>query len=262
MDILQFLPSELRAAASKLPPDKAHTVLTLPPEGEGHNAGLVRVAAICYRMGVSFEDTLAHLNEIYASDRLDYRTAPRRAVQRIWERNGEMPEAGEEDTIPDHQEEFLLRFRRTPASQLIEMSPESVKQRPTAIVRQLFKPEQIVNVQFGKFEAGTLFKVADLPDDLREYKFLNPSHFKKVEGVPNPLDGDKIATRCNANVKERPYLVLEMDSKDDSKIERFTTFAMELSKFAPMVMAVDTGNKSIHFWFDARDEDKDRVQAI
>ena len=84
MDILQFLPAHLREAASMLPVGEQHTVLELPPAGEGHNAGLLTVATTCYWMEVSPEATLAHLQDIYDSDRIDYRSAPQRAVARVW----------------------------------------------------------------------------------------------------------------------------------------------------------------------------------
>jgi hypothetical protein len=253
---LRFLPAELRQAAAKLPPGQQHTVLTLPDEGDGHNAGLIRLASICYRMGVSLEDTVAHLENVYSDDRVDHRTAPRRAAMRIWEGEGELVEREGEDgtALPDMQDELLLRFRRTPASGLLDATPHKTNLKPLAILSKMFAPEDIINIQFTGFESGTLCKMANLAgefgDELHNYKFLNPSIFKKVEGVPNPKDGNKLATRCNANVKTRRFMLLEMDSKDEATVERFNTFALELAKFAPLILAVDTGGKSVHFWFD------------
>jgi len=211
-------------------------------------------------MGVSQEDTLAHLRDIYNHDRIDYRTAPARAVNRVWQHEGHVPIDSEDDTenlAP--QEELLLRFRRTPPNALIELSPASTKTPAREIVQALFKPDDIINIQFTGREAGTLVKCSELPASLPAYKYLNPSTFKKVEGidVEQPDGSIKRMTRCNDNVKERPYMVLECDfdpSKPDgeAKVERFTTFAMTVAEYAPLVMALDTGGKSIHFWYDAR----------
>ena len=270
-DTLKHLPPHLRATAAKLPREEAHTVLTLPEEGEGHNAGLVKVASICYRMGVSFEDTLAHLENIYSAERLDHRTAPRRAVTRIWQGEGALTENEGKEVLPDMQDELLLRFRRTATSGIVDVSPHKINLKPSPIIKGLFNEDEIINIQIGKLEAGTLVKVKDLDekfpsDQLPSYKFLNPSTFKKVEGVPIPdpknLGKTKLSTRCNANVKIRPYMVLEMDGKDDVMIERFSTFALELAKFAPLKMVVDTGNKSQHFWFDTRNAEEKEVTAI
>lgn len=260
MDSLQFLPADLREAASKLPEGQQHTVLELPDAGDGHNSSLLSVATTCFWMGVSQEDTLAHLRDLYDSDRIDYRTAPARAVNRVWEHEGAVPidsESEHEDV--NIQEELLLRFKRTPANSLIELSPASTKTNPSDIVKSLFDPHDILNIQFTGREAGTLVTCDDLPAALTAFKYLNPSTFKKIEGidVEQPDGTTKCMTRCNANVKDRPYMVLECDFKPDdpngpAKVERFTTFAMTLAEYAPLVLAVDTGNKSIHFWYDTR----------
>lgn len=272
-DVIKYLPAHLREKAKKLPKLKEYTILELAEEGEGHNASLIKVAAICFKMGVSAEDTLAHLEELYSRERIDYRTAPKRAVNRVWGNDGQIPRDDESTYEPDMQEEMLLRFRRTPLTQIVEASPHKTNIKPVSIIEALFDPTDIINIQFTGMEAGTLVRVENLriqphftgeDGNLSDYKFLNPSIFKKLEGVKNPLDPDKeeLVTRCNANVKERRYMVLEMDSKDDAKVERFNTFAMRLSEFIPLVLAVDTGNKSIHYWYDTTKAKPAQVAAI
>ena len=261
MESIQFLPAHLRDAASKLPEGQQHTVLELPEQGEGHNAGLLSIATTCYWMGVSPEDTLEHLKDIYNTERVDYRTAPTRAVNRVWEHEGHVPvnTDGEGDESVAPQEEMLLRFKRTPTSALVEISPASTKAAPEDIIKALFDPSDIINIQFTGREAGSLFRCDNLPNSLATYKFLNPSTFKKVEGVdvPQPGGGVKRMTRCNDNVKSRPYMVLECDFKPDdpngpAKVERFTTFAQTMGEYAPLVLVVASGNKSNHCWFDTR----------
>ncbi len=268
MDSVQFLPIHLREAALALPEGSQHTVLELPTAGAGHNAGLLSVATTCYWMGVTPEATTAHLCDIYDPDRVDYRTAPARAVQRVWQHEGAVPtdtDGADENITP--QDELLLRFKRTPTNELISASPHSTKTNPIDIVKALFDPQDIINIQFTGREAGTLVTCDNLPATLAPFKFLNPSIFKKLEGieVEQPDKTIKVMTRCNANVKARPYMVLEcdFDATDPSgaaKVERFSTFAMMMADYAPLIMAVDTGNKSIHFWFDTRKAD-DKVVA-
>lgn len=265
---IDFLPPDLKARAAKLSPDKAFTVLELKTEGDGHNDSLLSVAATCFRMGVSFDDTLDHLQAAYSPDRMDYETAPKRAVTRVWQAEGDLNKLVDQDaeSTPDAREEMLVRFRRTPSSALIENSPGKLATRAIDIVRRLFDEEDIVNIQHGALEVGTLVKVQNIDTflgehacPLEDYKFLNPATFKKVEGVPNTKHPkQKISTRCNDNVKSRPWMVLEYDpdkNKDEKtkliEMERFNTFAMAMAEFAPLVMAIDTGGKSTHFWFDA-----------
>jgi len=260
---LDYVPPDLRERAARLPPDRAYTVLELKPEGTGHNASLLTVAAACFRMGVDFDDTLEHLQAAYSPDRMDYETAPLRAVKRVWAAEGDIRKLTDCDseTAPDAREECLIRFRRTPTSAIVEASPGKLATKTRDVVEVLFNPDDIINVQVTALEYGTLVRMKELDAFLEsngvrltDYKFLNPSHFKKIEGVPNPLHPErKVSTRCNENVKARPWVVLECDSGDVGQLERFNTFAMAMANFAPLVMAVDTGGKSIHFWFDASD---------
>ena len=258
---INHLPAELRERAARLDPEKAYTLLGLKEEGTGHNASLLTVAATCYKMGVTFDDTLDHLQAGYSPDRMDYESAPRRAVVRVWEAEGDLGKLtdADADSAPDAREEMLIRFRRTPASALVEASPGKLTTPAADIIRNLFDEDHIINIQHTALEYGTLVKVSEIESfiekhscRLEDYKFLNPANFKNVGGVPNPLDKDnRVSTRCNENVKARRWMVLEIDSKEDAAVERFNTFAVAMAEFAPLVLAVDTGNKSIHFWYDA-----------
>ena len=265
---LDFLPLELRDQARKLPADKAHTVLDLKPEGSGHNDSLLTVASICHKMGVTFDDTLDHLQAAYSVDRMDYESAPKRAVLRVWGVDGDLSKLidSEAESSPDAREEMLIRFRRTPRSALVELSPGKLATKTIDIINRLFAPSAIINIQRSALEYGTLVKVSGIPAFLthngsliEDFKFLNPATFKNIEGVPNTKHPtQKVSTRCNDNVKTRTWMVLEHDpdkSKDAKEkqieSERFNTFAMDMAKFAPLVLAIDTGGKSTHFWFDA-----------
>lgn len=271
---LRFLPAELQSKAFVLAPEYAYTVLELDPPGSGHNASLLKVAAICYKMGVEFEDVVTHLENQYDPSRIDYRTAPRRAVQRVWgcEGNLEQITSGEDFGSATLQEECLLRFRRVQKEEIPEHSPhrDPEKVDPLKIISSLYKEEEIINLQMSAFEVGTLAKAGELGKLFKDsnttidhWKFLNPAHFKKEKGVENPLDKDRrISTRCNANVKARPWVVLEMDTDDSTQTERFTGFCLQLAKFAPLHMVVDTGGKSLHFWFDGRTGDKANIRGI
>ncbi len=260
-DPRDYLPEELKERAVRLAPEKAYTLLTLAPEGEGHNASLLTVAATCYRMGVSYDDTLDHLEAAYNADRMDYQIAPTRAVKRVWGADGDMSKIldSDADYAPDIQEDALIRFRRTPSTSIVTASPGPLDATAAEIVGNLFKPEQIINIQSSAYEYGTLVEAGKIDEflakhkcRLEDYKFLNPAHFKQLEGVPNTKHKDqKVSTRCNDNVKARPWMVLEMDSDELARLERFNTFVFAMAQFAPLVLAVDTGNKSIHFWFDA-----------
>jgi len=254
----EHLPPELQEKSKHLAPEEQHTVLELKEEGQGHNESLLSVAATMHRMGVSYSDAVKHLQSIYLPSRPDYNTAPQRAVNRVWKADGDMNQLADSEklNVPDLDETRLLRFSRVTKSDLAEMSPNDRNIGPLALVKKLFSSDDNVNIQKTGREHGTLCKVSDLDYFLASrnskmdcYKFLNPATFKNVKGIEK--DGKRM-TRCNDNVKSRDWIVLEMDDPDESARERFTGFALAMSEFAPLKMAVDTGGKSIHFWFDAR----------
>ena len=270
-DPISFLPKELQGKAQRLPKTEQHTVLTLPEGGAGHNAGLLTVAGICYKMGVSYDETLIHLNNIYDSNRIDFETAPERAVERIWEVSGEIGKLVDSSLItPKENESLINRYKRLPKKELRTISPEHTGTKPIELLKGLFNPKDIICIQKTAMEQGTLCRMEKLEAFLAEnntllsdYKYLNPAIFKTVRGVEKLRKGEKyLSTRCNENVKRRDYMVLECDAEDIGKAERFNDFAIQMSQFAPLVMAIDSGGKSIHYWFDATDANKTVVDQF
>ncbi|MDB9741485.1 DUF5906 domain-containing protein [Akkermansiaceae bacterium] len=262
LEPIKCLPAELQKAASKLPIGQQHTLLELENEGSGHNNSLLKNASIMYKMGVDLHDAHKHLCDTYSPARNDYETAPLRAINRIWEVEGDLTKLIDSDSEsrPKKNDSMLLRFRRMTSQELILASPSARDLKPIDILKNLFDEDSIINVQRTAYESGTMFNVSQIEADLivsstsiNEFKFLNPSIFKKKEGIENTRNHNKITTRCNDNVKRRDFMVLEMDTDDESECERFSGFAFALSQYAPLKMAVDTGKKSIHFWFDASD---------
>lgn len=258
---LSYIPPHLHQKARHLPEGTEYTLLKLDPPGAGHNKSLLRVASACYQMGVSADDTLEHLSAAYSKERIDHATAPKRAIQRVWQVSGQIDQltSGDGQGAPGLQDEMLLRFRRLPSHKLIDATPAECDVPTIEVINALFAPGDIINIQKTALEFGTLTTVNNLESfiassrtTIDDWKFLNPSVFKKVEGVPNTLHPDKkISTRCNDNVKRRNWMVLEMDSDSIEQRERFNMFALSMSKYAPLVMAMDSGGKSIHFWFNA-----------
>ena len=77
--------------------------------------------------------------------------------------------------------------------------------------------------------------------------------------VPNPMRAKKAvnksgwqSARCQNNVKKRKYIVAEFDDPTLGK-ERQASLIHVLTYFAPLVMAVDSGGKSLHAWFHVED---------
>ncbi len=89
--------------------------------------------------------------------------------------------------------------------------------------------------------------------------------------VPNPMTGPegktqtgKPSARCLENTGPRRFLVVECDFRPEDTEGRGTVadlcggVLLHLARFAPLVMAVHSGGKSLHGWFtcEGRSEDK------
>ncbi len=73
--------------------------------------------------------------------------------------------------------------------------------------------------------------------------------------VPNPMRGleavnkaGKPSKRCQANVRERRFLVTEFDLPGQSHRDQACLIG-RLKELMPLVMVVDSGGKSLHAWF-------------
>lgn len=101
------------------------------------------------------------------------------------------------------------------------------------------------------FSAATGTQV---PDDFSGYNFL-------ALGVFDTASADN-GRRLNDNVAKSPFMVLEMDHRDKYFQQCFTTFAMVVAKFAPLIAVVDSGGKSVHYWFYVGSTDPKVVETF
>lgn len=236
--------------------------LKLKPEGEGHNTSLLTVAAKAYKLGASREDTLAHLQSAYASDRPDHNTAPERAVDRVWQAKGVLSKLVDPDKpkAPAFNITKLNIYDRTSMAEIESQSPHPVNIKPLEVIKTIFKKDDLVEIEGVKDISSRVVRVGKIKRIDDSWKFLNPSVFKSKD-TPK---GNHIP-RTDSNVLKRCFMILECDyDKEDGEAvrERFNTFVMVCGKHLPLVMAIDTGGKSVHFWFSCPDGWTDEVDQV
>jgi hypothetical protein len=66
--------------------------------------------------------------------------------------------------------------------------------------------------------------------------------------VPNPMRGR--GRRCQDNVRCRNFIVVEID--EDVTQEEQAVLMSALGSVLPLTLVVDSGNKSLHAWYDVR----------
>lgn len=114
---------------------------------------------------------------------------------------------------------------------------------PRHILKTLFPENPLVCM--GEDQYGTTVRLLEdclKVDELPQLIVPSP-----MLGYTGKTKGGKDSGRCENNVGERLYLVIEWD---DCTIPEQLAFGAHLAEFAPLVTAVYSGGKSVHFWFD------------
>jgi hypothetical protein len=238
----------------------------LNPIGTGHNSSLMTMANEAYRAGIPMEDGILHAQNEYDPTRNAQDVV--QAFEKVWGRKGLIPEASK--SKPKYgtlQEEKLTRFSRMTRAKMVAESPSPVITGTKEIIQSLYDPDAIINMQVDGRSGGTLFKCSNLPENIDAFKYLSPAQFKHLGGCPNPNQGGKTGYRIDANVKSRDYMILEFDpAKGDlegqAKCERFNSYVNMMARYAPLKLAVYSGGKSVHFWFDTKGVDKRILEAF
>jgi len=117
------------------------------------------------------------------------------------------------------------------------------------ILRELFPdPDGLVCVGKSAFR----FKTAKLSEirGLGECQFIVPCYMTKVKGLTQ--DG-KESEHCLDNCGERRFCVCDFD---EPKSEDHATIIWYLARFYHLTMALSSGGKSLHAWFEVAKDDE------
>jgi hypothetical protein len=124
------------------------------------------------------------------------------------------------------------------------------------IIDHLFPGDPLLCVA-GKTPAGArTARRSEWRGQLEHSAFIVPSPMSSPTG--NTKDGRE-SPRCLENVGPRRFLVVEFDSGD---LDNQAACLLHLGGFAPLVVVVHSGNKSLHGWFLVEGEPEDRVRRF
>jgi hypothetical protein len=139
-------------------------------------------------------------------------------------------------------------------------SPEPLDQSPGEILQKLFPGDPLVCIS-EEFASGThtlqLSKFVESANRwfINKASFVVPSAMSTRQGKTK---AGRVTARSRENTGARQHLVVEID---DPKITKDQQAAIlnHLAQFAPLVMVVDSGNKSIHGWFACHGVQEDTI---
>ncbi len=116
--------------------------------------------------------------------------------------------------------------------------------RPADVLPLLFRPGELVCTGAESERAVVRPVEAAVADaDTLQFICLNP-----MRGLMAMNHAGRPSARCQNNVMLRRYLVVEFDDASLGKRGQ-AQFVTALADAAPLVMAVDSGGKSVHAWF-------------
>lgn len=148
------------------------------------------------------------------------------------------------------EEAFLNEFT---TGMLSVISPVWVeKETPNAkeFLEMLFEPESLLCVGRSPrvFETVSLENL--LKSDLASTELIVPSPMSASHGL---TQAGRKSARSNANTGPRRYLVTEFDSSTPDEQARII---WHLNTYAPLLMVLSSGGKSLHAWWPCTSEDE------
>ncbi|NQU97034.1 MAG: hypothetical protein HQ548_05260 [Chloroflexi bacterium] len=119
----------------------------------------------------------------------------------------------------------------------------STGRRPGDVLPHLFRSGELVCTG-AESDRATVRPVEDVGDaECLQFICVNP-----MRGSLAMNHSGRPSARCQNNVMARRYLVAEFDDPELSKRAQ-AQLATGLADMAPLVMAVDSGGKSVHAWY-------------
>ena len=133
--------------------------------------------------------------------------------------------------------------------ELSEVLQLMIKDRSDPLICAGVNPAMVGTGHLSEWDVGVKMRVPGQrrasPLFLDDLQFVVPNAMRTEEGVS--MKGET-SFRCRDNaVLHRRFLIVEFDQKGDEHLQ--PALHWHLREFAPLVMCVDSGGKSIHGWY-------------
>lgn len=143
-------------------------------------------------------------------------------------------------------------------SDLSELSPVSFDLPSTChILRTLFPGDPLICIGKNSYEFWTK-RISQFGRGVEFVQFIVPSPMSKPTGkIKDPEPGGPTESAHTLdNTAARRFAVVEFD---DGTSDEHAAILWHLTEFAPLVMAVHSGGKSLHGWFYVDGEDESMI---
>ncbi len=245
--------------ATSIPAWASAIISNPPPRGGGLNRWMLRAAIALRRSGVSEREIADALAAATAGEPIK-----RGEIERAVERSRQyMTADGTRPTRPPSRwpafdpaarQRIIDAAGGYGAADLFHDSPWRFDDDTPAtelIVDRLFPNNPLICAGTTLWGAETKPR-EEWRGKLCQQQFVVPSAMSKPTGIN--LEGDP-TPRCLDNTGQRQFLIAE---QDQGTMDEQAAIVHRLAQTAPLVLAVRSGNKSIHAWFRCRGASDDR----
>lgn len=135
---------------------------------------------------------------------------------------------------------------------------ENEQEGTEAILKDLFPGDPLVCLGEARHKFSTKRLSEHLKSDVSKMQFIVPSPMSKPKGLTQE---GKESAHCLDNTGPRKFLVIDFDKGTE---QEQAACIEHLATFAPLVLIVKSGNKSLHAWFacqDTTEADLERFMA-
>lgn len=125
---------------------------------------------------------------------------------------------------------------------------------PAVVLAAMFRPVELVCIGWDKNKFDT--RPFSEWTKLEGKQFIVPSPMSKLVGL---TQAGRPSKKSNDNTGPRRYQVVEFDA---GAVDEHAAVARELGRFAPLVLCVHSGGKSLHSWFKVEGWPEDRQRKF
>jgi hypothetical protein len=237
-------------------------------EGTGVNVWTLRFARRAALIGLPIDDAR---DEIYSRavgcGRRLKASEVERSLSKAYTENGAhyTPQATPTKIAINHELIDRISKQGPTLEQIQESSPDQFDEsgrRTALILTTLFAPTDLINAS-GVRESDGITRILDEWLErpkviLTRQQFIVPNPMAKTWGINK--DGNESA-RCLDNTGPRMYFVAEFDFGEGTDDKQAALIA-HLAQFAPLVMIVDSGGKSLHGWFRVYGAPEEKIERF
>jgi hypothetical protein len=250
---------------SDLPAWTRDILAAVPVRGEGLNRWLLRASIALRRCGRTASEITRTLECATASEPVrhgEIERAVKRSADYMKDDGAPRQSAPKWPTVDSDARAKIVAKHDGGAVELWERSPvrfDDDEPLTETIIDFLFPGNQLICAGMTSYDFATAPR-EQFRGTLSDHQLIVPSAMSNLTGIADK--GTSTAhesAHCNDNTGRRQYLVVEQDA---GTLDEQAGVLMHLADRAPLLLALRSGGKSLHGWFDCREQPEEIISRF